>query len=341
MINRGYMVQYSWSQFHTELQKKHILPVYFLYGDEPYLLDEALTNLSKAVVDKNLKDFNLDTFYADNASALHIKEAVKTVPIMSDKRMVILKDACSFKQINQLQPLVENPTSSCVLIFTDSKINQKMKFFKVLSQTGAIVKCSALKDYQLVLWIQKVISKEQKSIDKKACEFLLQRVGPSMLELHNEITKLMQYIGESQTITVEDIKKVVSKRYTESVFDLVNALGSPKSLLLLKSLIYQGQSEILILTMLTRQIRILILMKEAQLENLSSTQICQKAGISPYFLNQYVRQSRSWSFTQLQKFHTLLLETDHLLKSSSISKSLLMENCLLKAFQVRNAGHYR
>ena len=333
------MAQWSWSQFDKELQKKHILPVYFLYGDEPYLLDEALIRLSNAIVDKNLKDFNLDTFYADNASVLQIKEAVRTVPVMSDKRMVILKDACSFKSINELQVLVEKPVSSCVLIFTDSKINQKMKFFKILSQTGAIVKCSTLKDYQLVSWIQKIISDQQKSIDTKVCEFLLQRIGSSMLEIHNEMIKLMQYIGESPSITIEDIKKVVSKRHTESVFDLVNALGSPKSLLLLKSLIYQGQNEILILTMLARQIRILILIKEAQLENLSSTQICQKVGVSSYFLNQYVKQGRSWSFTQLYEFHTLLLETDHLLKSSSISKSLLMENCLLKAFQIRNNSY--
>ena len=93
-----------------------------------------------------------------------------------------------------------------------------MKFFKILSQTGAIVKCSALKDHQLIAWIQKVVSDQQKSIDTKACAFLLQRVGSSMLDLHNEITKLMQYIGESPSITVEDIKKVVSKQHTESVF---------------------------------------------------------------------------------------------------------------------------
>ena len=70
------MGQWTWSQFNKELQKKHVLPVYFFYGDEPYLLDEALTSLSNAIVDKNLKDFNLNTFYADSASALHIKEAV-------------------------------------------------------------------------------------------------------------------------------------------------------------------------------------------------------------------------------------------------------------------------
>ena len=331
----------TWSQFNTELQKKHILPIYFFYGDEPYLLDEALKSLSNAIVDKNLKDFNLNTFYASEVSVLQIKEAIKTMPVMSNKRVVILKDVCSFKSINQLQSLIEKPVSSCILVFTDSKINQRMKFFKILSQTGAIVKCSALKDYQLVSWIQKIVSDQQKSIDKKACEFLLQRVGSSMLDLNNEITKLMQYIGESPSITIEHIKQVVSKQYTESVFDLVNALGSPKSLLLLKSLIYQGQSEILILTMLARQIRILILVKEAQLENLSSTQICQKVGISSYFLNSYIHQSRSWSFTQLYKFHTLLLETDRLLKSTSISKSLLIESCLLKAFQIRDHHHYR
>ena len=328
------ITQWTWTQFHKKLQKGHIQPVYFFYGDEPYLLDDVLMSLSDAIIDKKLKDFNLKTFYAENTSALQIKEAVKTIPVASEKKLVVLKDASYFKRIDQLQSLIEKPVSSCVLVFVGNKINQQRKFFKTLSQTGAIVKCSALRDHQLSLWIQKMTSSFQKSIDDS--DFLLQRVGPSMLDLHNEIMKLVQYIGKRPSITIQDIKNVVPKNYMESVFDLVNALGSPKSLLLLKSLFYQGQNEMLILTMLSRQIRILILIKEAQSEELSPTQICRRTGVSFYFLNQYIQQSRSWSLVQLCRFHKLLLETDRLLKSTSISKPLLIENCILKASQIKN-----
>lgn len=326
--------EWTWTEFHKKLQKGLMQPVYFFYGDEPYLLDDALMSLLDSVVDKKLRSFNLNTFYAESASVLQIKEAVKTVPVGSDKKMVILKEASCFKQIDQLQSLIEKPTSSCVLVFVGDKINKQRKFFKTLSQRGAIVNCSGLKDHQLVLWIQKIASRFQKSIDDSG--FLLQRVGPSMLDLHNEIIKLAEYVGERSSITAEDIKNVVPRHYMESVFDLVNALGSSKSLFFLRSLFHQGQNEIFILTMLSRQIRILILVKEAQSERLSPKQICQRAGIPLYFLNQYVKQGQSWSFIQLCKFHELLLETDCLLKSASISKSLLIENCILKASQIKN-----
>ena len=223
---------------------------------------------------------------------------------------MILKVASKLKQIDHLLPLIEKPVSSCVLVLTDQQIDQRRKFFKVLAQNGAVVNCATLKEMQLPSWIQRVADQFGKKVDLKSCQLLLSLVGPSMLDIHNEIMKLVQFVGQRQQITINDIQNAVSKQCLASVFDLVNALGSYKALILLKSLLYQGQNELGILAMLARQIRILILIKEAQVRKLSSFQISQKVGVPSYFLNQYLKQGRYWNFQQLRAFHALLLETD-------------------------------
>ena len=329
------MSQWSFTQFQSELQKKHISSIYFLYGEESYLLDEAFKALSDAVLDNSLKDFNLNVFYADQVSALQIEETVKTLPVSATKRMVVLKGASKFKQLDHLLPLIEDPVSSCVFVLIDHQIDQRRKFFKVLGQKGVLVNCSSLKEAQLPTWIQKVALRLGKNIDLQTCRLLLERVGPSMLDLHNEIMKLVQFVGQRQQITAKDVQNVVSKQYLESIFDLVNALGSYNALILLKSLLYQGQSEVGILAMLSRQVRIFLLIKEALAEKMPAGHISKRVGVPTYFLKQYMQQSRSWTTKQLQSFHTLLLQTDLLLKRSSLPKHLLMEICILKASQIR------
>ena len=327
--------QWTWTRFNTEIQKKNILPVYFFYGEEAFLLNEALVRLSNLIIDKKLRDFNLQTFYADSTSASQIIESVKTLPLMADKKMVILKGLNNFKEIDTIQSLIDPPITSCVLVFTDHKIGLRRKFLNAISKVGAIVKCAKLKDSQIVAWMRLIASRQQKLIDEKTCYFLLQRVGPSMLDLHNEVTKLIQHVKSKPSITTQDIQKIVSKTDMESIFDLVNALGSSQALLFLRSLFQQGQNEIAILAMLSRQIRILMLIKEAQTMKLSSSEISKRVSVSPYFLHQYIKQSQAWNFQQLKAFHTLLLETDYRLKGTSIPKALLIENCILKASYIK------
>lgn len=331
------MAQWNFMQFQSEIQKKNIVPVYFLYGDQPYLLDEALKSLSDVIFQNQPKDFNSNVFYADETSVLKVQDVVKTLPVASQKRMVVLKDAGKLKQIDDLLPLIEKPVSSCVLVFIDHQIDQRRKFFKLLAKHGVLVNCSSLKEAHLPAWLQRVASRLGKQVDVKTCYLLLEMVGPSMLDLHNEMMKLVQFIGSRQQITAEDVKQVASKQNLESVFDLVGALGSYRALHSLNALLRQGQSEVGLLAMLSRQIRILILLKEAQNQKMSSASMSRLAGISPYFLKSYLQQGRSWSFKQLQEFHGLLLKTDMMLKSSPLSKSLLLEACVLKASQIRTS----
>ena len=192
------MGQWTFTQFQKELQNKHILPVYFIYGEEPYLIDEALKNLSKCVLNSQLKEFNLNIFYSDQTSVLQIRDAIQTLPVSSPKRLVVLKVANKLKQIDQLLPLIEKPVSSCVFVLTDQQIDQRRKFFKVLAQNGAIVNCATLKEMQLPSWIQRVADQFGKKVDLESCQLLLSLVGPSMLDLHNEIMKLVQFVGQRQ-----------------------------------------------------------------------------------------------------------------------------------------------
>src|SRR3954463_3485446 len=67
--------------------------LYFLYGDEQFLIDEALKNLSDAVLGDSIRDFNMNVFYGGDADAATIRDAIETLPMMALNRLVIIKEA--------------------------------------------------------------------------------------------------------------------------------------------------------------------------------------------------------------------------------------------------------
>ena len=52
----------------NQIDLKNIAPVYFLYGEERYLIDRATRQLIEATVQPDLKDFNLDIFYGNEVN---------------------------------------------------------------------------------------------------------------------------------------------------------------------------------------------------------------------------------------------------------------------------------
>ena len=124
-----------------------------------------------------------------------------------------------------------------------------------------------------------------------------------------------------------------SRLKTDNIFELTEAIGDkniPRALKALASLLDQNQSEIGVLAMVSRHIRSLSQLQKAEREKLSKVQLAQKAGISPYFLKNYLNQSQLWDEKQIHKAIEALYETDKALKSSPLSSHIWLENFILK-----------
>src|SRR5665213_1039543 len=91
-------------QFSTEIDKGKFLPLYFFFGEETFIIDEALEKLRGKVLSDGLSDFNLNIFYAGDSSVDGICDAVETFPMMAQRRLVIVKQAEDFsaKELERL-----------------------------------------------------------------------------------------------------------------------------------------------------------------------------------------------------------------------------------------------
>ncbi len=328
------MALWNFERFEREIQKPEVANLYCIFGEETYLIEETVTKLVSKVLDGSPQDFNVDIFYAGESDVSSVKDAIEMLPMMAPKRFVILKSAESLKakDLEELQNLVDNPIDSTVFVVVADKIDQRKKFFKAVDKNGVLVKLDRLPENQLPVWIQKITKKEGKSITEDAVLAIMQLVGSNLLDINNEIKKLSQFIGKRDSIEVGDVREIVSHSRMESVFGLTNAIGErdqAKALTYLAQLLDHNESEVGILALISRHIRILMMTKECQVQGMTRAQISTRVGVPSFFIQNYIDQALRWTESKLEETHEAILETDRALKSSPVSSHIWLENFIL------------
>ena len=320
--------------------KRHLeslLPssVYLLVGDEEYLQKESLKLLvQRWLPSKDEQDFNLNIFYAKESFAHQIIESLQTLPVFCKRRLVLCHDAHLLKEKdwNTLLPLVENAPSSSILIFICKELDQRKKTSKVLLKHAYMVHNIRPKAKELLQWVQWMVSKEGLQLSNTSVDLITKLAGPSLMSIQNELKKL-KVLGK-ESIKEEDIVQVVSRVRPENVFSFTEAIGRQdvgQSLNCLAHLLEDHESEVGLLVLVTRHIRILSQLQSGIKEGLKSNDLSVKAGVPFYFLKDYMNQVQLWDENKISKMTEILHATDKALKSSPVSSSIWLENMVLKA----------
>ena len=309
--------------------------LYFLYGDEQFLIDEALKNLQDAVLGDSIRDFNLNVFYGGDASAETIRDAIETLPMMAPQRLVVIKEAqeLSEKEWTALEPVIDSPVDSTVVICVANKVDKRKKYIKRFQEKGSVIEYKRPYDNQVPDWIVNISKRHKLKLSQEVVEVIHQVVGSNLTDVNSELLKLSQFLGEKNTPTVEDILSVMSRARVDTVFDLTDAIGNndrARALDCLVNLLDHGQNEVGVLALISRHMRILKTVREGQREGLQGAKLSSRAGVSPYFMKQYLEQAKNWSDSKIEQTFAALLDTDRALKSSPVSSHIWLENFIVR-----------
>ena len=323
------------AQFYKEIDGGKVHPLYFFFGEEPYLLNQSILRFKYQVLDESNWDFNFDQFYAADAKVDTIRDTVQMLPMMSPRRLVILKEAQELtdKEWAELEEVIETPSESTVFVVLASKIDKRKKAMKLLIDHAQAIEFKKPYDNEIPGWIRHIAKGLGLQIAEDAVSLMHRLVGSHLTEIESELLKLKDFCTTGR-IEVSDVAQVVSRSKEESIFDFAKAIGEGNRVVALEQLVHlldQGQSEIGIVSMISRHIRILLLVKRGLEEGLNKSQISQKAQVPPYFLEQYMKQAHHWTISGLENNLVLLSDTDRALKSSPLSSHIWLENMVLKS----------
>ncbi|QLY26777.1 DNA polymerase III subunit delta [Bdellovibrio sp. KM01] len=322
-------------KFYKDLEKGNLAPMYFLFGEEPYLLNQSVERFKYAVLTEGAIDFNYSLFYASDADIVQVRDAVETLPMMAPRRLVILKEAQELtdKEWSQLEPLIEEPVDSTCFVILASRVDKRKKQIRQLLDKAECVEFKKPYENQVPSWINYIAETLGLKISNDAIHLLHKLVGHHLTEIEAELKKLGEFVEGARRIEVQDVAQVVSRSKEESVFDFTKAVGlndRVKALEYLVHLLDQGQNEIGIISLVARHIRILLAVKKGMEEGLHGAKLAHYAQVPPYFLENYSEQARLWTAKKLEQTMVVLSETDKALKSSPLSSHIWLENMVLK-----------
>ncbi len=217
--------------YHTlmdDIKRGGISSLYLLHGEEPYFIDKVSDKLT-AIISEDLADFNLEVVYGSDTNAATVIELCRTYPMMSDKRVVVLREAAQMSDINKLESYVDNPSNSTVLVicYKGKSVDKRSAFYKKISKNGIVFESVSARDYEIKNFLSELLQGHGFTIDVKAKELLVEHLGCEVTKIDNEIMKLMNAMDEGvKAITCDHIERYVGISKEYNVFELTDALSA-------------------------------------------------------------------------------------------------------------------
>lgn len=335
----------EFEQLASDIKKKKYAPVYFLMGEEPYFIDTLADLVEKTVLDDSEKEFNQTIVYGKDTDILSIISAAKRFPMMSEKQVVIVKEAQNLKDLigrekaddNKIKhpfaTYLENPQPSTILLFCYKykTLDKRTALAKQIAKNAVLFESKKLYDNKIPDWIEQYLKSKQFSIDPRAAAMLTEYLGNDLSKIANELDKLMINLPAKSEISIDHIQNNIGISKEYNTFELQKALGKRDILKANRIVNYFASNEKdnpLVVTISTLYGFFSKLIIYHVLPDKSKMAVAAGLGINPFFVQEYEQAARVYPIQKLRMIVNYLREYD--LKSKGVDAGNISQGELLK-----------
>jgi len=299
-----------------ELRTGHYRPVYFLMGEEAFFIDRITDYISENVLDDSQKSFNQIILYGRDTNVADIITTARRFPMMSDRQVVIVKEAQSLDRIDDLIHYAENPLASTILAisYKYKKLDKRKKLFKALEKNGVIFDSKRLYEDKIPQWISQALKSRGKEIEPKAAAILTEFLGSDLGKISGELEKLLIVLGKDEgRITPLHIEQHIGISKDFNNFELNNAL-SQRNVMKANRIIRYFQSNQknhpITLTITTIYSFFSKVLQYHFLKDRSRNNVASSLGINPFFIKDYEIAARNYPPAKTVEVISLLRQFD-------------------------------
>ncbi|MBN1154106.1 DNA polymerase III subunit delta [candidate division KSB1 bacterium] len=314
----------------SDIKKGAIAPVYFFYGDEKYLVDQAAKIVIDATISPEVKDFNFDVFYGNETDMVRVIDIARSFPMMADRRVIVIKEAqkLAAKDLDVLATYLSSPVNTTCLVVTASTGQVRGKAFNALKKDAVSIEFKQLYDNQVPAWIMDYVKQHGYMIGMETARKLHAYAGNSILNLVNELEKIFLNLEGRREISDNDIQMVVGFNRNFTIFNLYDAVGEKRlseSLTIIDHLLEQGEYPTSIIIRLTGYFTTLLKVLFLERERMTDADIGRVTGVHPFFVKNYKKQAANYTTDQIEHVFSYLLEADRNLKTSYQAPEIIMD----------------
>jgi DNA polymerase-3 subunit delta len=319
----------------NEIKKGFIKPIYFLWGDEPYFIDQISDYIEKNILNDAEKSFNQTVLYGRDVDIKDIISIAKRFPMMADHQVIIIKEAQDLsRNIDQLESYLDNIVPSTVLVFNYKykKPDNRKTVFKKMAKVGVMFESKTLYDNQIPTWINLYLKARGYQIEPKAAAMLLEFLGTDLGRIANELSKLFIVLPKETTISTKNIEDNIGINKDYNNFELRKALGSKNVVKSNQIINYFAQNPKANPTVLTLSLLNNFFTQLLQLHSLPNkndkTAVASLLKVSPFFVGDYMEAGKNYPMRKVSEIIGHLRDAD--MKSKGVGARDIDQSDLLK-----------
>lgn len=299
-----------------------------LTGVNDFERSAALHQLVREFLDEH-GEFAIERFDGEEASAATMRAAVESLPFLTPKKMVILREPSRQKQFSDAITEVMTAVADTVeVIIVEPKLDKRLSYYKTLKKDTDFREYADLDASGLAKWVVQYATKHQATISLPDARLLIDRIGPHQQMLRSELDKLL---GASKQITAGLIDQLTDRLPQSTIFELLDAAFAGKTAAAMA--LYDEQRALkvepqAIMAMLAWQLHILTTVKAAG--DRSSDIIARTAKLNPFVVRKSQALTKRVTMSRLRQLIAELLVLDKRLKSESINADDAVQVYLLK-----------
>lgn len=333
-----------------EINQGIIKPVYLFTGKELYIAAMMEKMMVEKVLPRELIALNYTVFDDKIADIADVLSLCETLPMMSDKRIVVLREGASFLGTSKkggittamtetFADYLKNPSPSTVLILYESGPDKRKKLYKQLKTTAEIVEYNKLTKIELEKWLGRRLKQAGKKSSTRAIETFIDKSNylesdeKTMEMIDNEVNKIIDYAGDRPQITIDDVEIVTPRSVEDNVFNMVDyAVTGRKdeALIMLRNFYLEGESPFGIFALLTRQLRLMLQVKLYTEQRKPADYIVGQTGIKPFLVKKMTRIGSKRSSESLTRKMIEAADLDYKMKTGGIDPEFGVEWMVLK-----------
>lgn len=242
---------------------KNLLPLYWLSGDEPLLLDEAQSALRHAATARGFTErhrLEVDTQFEVN----DLTQLLQNGSLFGDQKLIELHAAGKLPTAlcTYLGDISARLPSDTVLILITPKLDSavtKTKYYQAIEAVGCHITLWPIETAQLPQWLNQRARKHGITLTPEALQLLSDCVEGNLLAAAQLLDKVaLQYPGQS--ISEEQLSPLLSDNSRYDVFEWVSAWlqgNAQKAWHILQKLHSEGIEPTLLVWALSKELRVL------------------------------------------------------------------------------------
>ncbi len=217
----------SFESIMRDIKARKFSPIYILMGEESYFIDRICDALANSVLPEEEREFNQFVVFGSDVTAAQVADMARELPMMSEYKVVIVKEAQNIKNTDDLERYLDRPSPQTILVYChkNGNVDKRKKFTQKAEAAGVVFESAKVSDRELPGFVEAFLKVRGATIDQRTAMIIAESIGKDLSRLASELDKLCLALPDNdRRVTPELVEQSIGVSKEYNPFEMRNAI---------------------------------------------------------------------------------------------------------------------